>query len=212
MVLNTSEIVMLRAESISFGFSEEPIFDNWSDEFDVGITWVKGGNGVGKSTLLKLLGGALNAQSGSIQLGQFGSTSTPIEFRKRAFLCNGDLPHLPWLRTGELIDLFVSLYSPTDREIVFEHLKAFNLHALENEPVNTLSLGQYKKLMLSIALSVPVSVLLLDEPFNALDKSALVHLQSTLTDPARLSQQIIVLASHIDPYLPIKKEIQLSQI
>lgn len=210
MALNLPETATLCAKSISFRFSEEQIFDNWSNEFDVGITWVKGVNGAGKSTLLKLLGGAINTQSGSIQLGQLGSASHPIEFRKRSFLCDDNLPHLPWLQAGELMDLFLSLYSLEDRKTLLQHLAAFNLHGVQDECVITLSMGQYKKLILAIALSVPVSVLLLDEPFNALDKSALHYLRTSLSDPLRLSHQIIVLASHIDPSLPISKEIEIA--
>lgn len=85
MALILSETATLSAKSISFQFSEQAIFNHWSDEFEVGITWVKGINGAGKSTLLKLLGGALNAQSGIIQLGEFDSALHSIEFRKRTF-------------------------------------------------------------------------------------------------------------------------------
>lgn len=210
MALSLSEAITLSAKSISFQFSEQPIFNHWSDEFEVGITWVKGLNGAGKSTLLRLLGGALNAQSGAIQLGEFDSALHPIEFRKRAFLCNGDLPHLPWLKVGELIDLYMSLYSPAALTDLLQHLAAFNLHSVQNMRTSALSMGQHKKLILAVGLSLPVTVLLLDEPFNTLDTSALAHLRTSLADPARLSRQIVVLASHVAPLLPIVKEIEVS--
>lgn len=209
MAVNSSMRLTLQAQSISFQFSERLIFNQWSSEFEAGITWVKGLNGVGKSTLLKLLGGALDLQRGTIQLGELDSALHPIAFRKQVFLFHGDLPHLPWLKVGELIDLYLSLYSNTARSDLNRHLAAFNIKGIENVPTATLSLGQHKKLMLAISLSLQPTVLLLDEPFNALDTSSLAHLRTSLSDSTRLASQIIVLASHIEPMLPIKKEIEI---
>ncbi len=62
---------------------------------------------------------------------------------------------------------------------------------------------------LALALSLPVKLLLIDEPFNALDLDAVHYLRTQLSDSKRLDQQCILMTSHLDPDLPLVGEIYI---
>ena len=69
--------------------------------------------------------------------------------------------------------------------------------AVAAQPVSALSLGQYKKPQLALALALPVRLLLIDEPFNGLDAQAVEVLQDTLAWREQARDTCIVLTSHL---------------
>ena len=200
---------LLQVEKLSFRYETQVIFEEWSTQLGAGITWLKGNNGVGKTTLLKLLGCALHAQSGSVYLDKLCQKTDSLEYRKNCFLCQGELPQFEWLTVKELLDLYLSLYPRIKTKQLNIQLNSFGLVEMLPNSVSTLSLGQHKKIQLALAFSLPVTLLLLDEPLNALDTTAFEHLRKELMYSSRLEQQCIILTSHIDPLVPITKLIEL---
>jgi ABC-2 type transport system ATP-binding protein len=180
----------------------------WKYSFTVGagITWLRGRNGAGKTTLLKLLGGALDAQKGHIFLNQCEIRQHPLGYRLQSFWCSSETPEFSWLTLQEFLDLHVSLYPATDETALNAQLQAFGLLPMLDSTINTLSLGQHKKMHLSLALALPVVLLLIDEPFNALDVEAVAYLREQLHDPARRARQCIVMTSHVPPDVPLVGE------
>jgi ABC-2 type transport system ATP-binding protein len=213
---------MLHIESLDFEYATRPLFRQFSLQLGAGITWLRGDNGAGKTTLLKLAAGALQPHGGTITLappalagsgssagGPIGSTAQPLAYRLQSYYCGGDTPQLPWLTVRELLDLHVALYPATDAALLEAELRAFRLLIALDQPVTTLSLGQHRKMQLSLALALPVALLLIDEPFNGLDAAAVDYLRAQLADPARRARQCIVLTSHLEPGLPLAQTIQL---
>ena len=105
--------------------------------------------------------------------------------------------------------MHIALYAGADPERLNTELQAFHLLPTLDQPVTTLSLGQHKKMQLSLALSLPVGLLLIDEPFNGLDADAVAYLRQQLEAPERLARQCILLTSHVEPALPLVKTVQL---
>jgi ABC-2 type transport system ATP-binding protein len=215
---------MLHIESLDFEYATRPLFRQFNLQLGAGITWLRGDNGAGKTTLLKLAAGALQPHGGTLTLtpparagngsgggggGPIGSTAQPLAYRLQSYFCGGDTPQLPWLTVRELLDLHVALYPATDAALLDAELHAFRLQPALDQPVTTLSLGQHKKMQLSLALALPLSLLLIDEPFNGLDAAAVDYLRAQLADPARRARQCIVLTSHLEPGLPLAQTIQL---
>jgi ABC-2 type transport system ATP-binding protein len=199
----------LQIDALEFSYAGRAIFAGWSHRFQQGITWLRGSNGSGKTTLLKIIGGAMATHAGEIKLGDLECAAQPLDYRRRVFLCAGETPALPWLKTRELFDLYLSLYPVVQLDVFYQHLDAFGLHAVLDQPVSTLSLGQHKKMQLAIALALPVSLLLLDEPFNGVDQASLEYLQAQLALPQRLVQQTIILTSHVQPEVAIVEQVFL---
>ena len=205
---------MLHIDRLDFEYAARPLFRQFSLRLGPGITWLRGENGAGKTTLLKLAAGALQSHGGTIALapqggGGIDSAAQPLAYRLQSYYCGGDTPQLPWLTVRELLDLHVALYPATGAALLDSELRGFRLLNALDQPVTTLSLGQHKKMQLSLALALPVSLLLIDEPFNGLDAAAVDYLRARLADPARRARQCIVLTSHLEPALPLAQTVQL---
>ncbi|MET3130408.1 ABC-2 type transport system ATP-binding protein [Oxalobacteraceae bacterium GrIS 1.11] len=198
---------VLRIDDLHFEFETRALFSGFQLHLGAGTTWLRGANGAGKTTLLKLAGGALAPLAGSIRVDDIEARAAPLAYRLRTFYCGGDLPQLSWLTVREFLDLHVALYPAADPARLNTHLQAFELLPTLAQGITTLSLGQHKKLQLSLALALPVRLLLLDEPFNGLDTQAMAYLRGQLADPAR--RQCIVLTSHLDPQVPLAGTVQL---
>lgn len=201
---------VLYIDRLTFEFASHPLFRQFSLRLGAGITWLRGENGTGKTTLLKLAGGALTPHGGTIRLDELEIHAQPLAYRLRCHYCGGDTPQLPWLTVREILDLHLALYPATDAALLDAELRAFHLLPTLDQPVTTLSLGQHKKMQLSLALALPVRLLLIDEPFNGLDVDAVAYLRQQLSAPARLARQCIVLTSHLDPMLPLAQTVVLS--
>jgi ABC-2 type transport system ATP-binding protein len=195
--------LILQIEDLNFEYANRALFRRFSLRLGAGITWLRGENGAGKTTLLKLAGGALAPHTGTIRLDDIEIHAQPLAYRLRCYYCGGDTPQLPWLTVREVLDLHLSLYPATDPALLNTELNAFHLMAALDQPVTTLSLGQHKKMQLSLALALPARLLLIDEPFNGLDADAVAYLRQQLSAPERLARQCILLTSHVDPALPL---------
>jgi ABC-2 type transport system ATP-binding protein len=201
--------LILQIEGLHFEYASRALFRQFSLRLGAGVTWLRGENGAGKTTLLKLAGGALTPHAGAIRLDGVDILAQPLAYRLRCYYCGGDTPQLPWLTVREVLDLHLALYPATDAALLDAELRAFHLLPVLDQPVTTLSLGQHKKMQLSLALALPVRLLLIDEPFNGLDDDAVAYLRRQLSAPARLARQCILLTSHLDPALPLAGTLQL---
>jgi ABC-2 type transport system ATP-binding protein len=197
MALNKNVAPAVEVAGLGFHFKTRSVFLGLDLRLAPGLTWLRGRNGRGKTTLLKLLGGALAPGSGSIRLGGLDSRDDALAYRRHSFYCGGEAPALDWLTAGEWLDLHLSLYPDADRAALHGHLEVFQIADVAPQPVSGLSLGQYKKLQLALALALPVKLLLIDEPFNGLDAQAVEALQDMLERRARACAACIVLTSHL---------------
>ncbi len=192
----------LRVESLGFRFDTHFVFGDFSATLGPGITWLRGPNGKGKTTLLRLMAGALAPHTGSIRLDDVDCAAAPLRYRVQSFFCGGDVPDLEWLTVQEFLDIHLDLYPGAQAANVNAQLTAFGIGQVLPQRLSTLSLGQHKKVQLALALSLPVRLLLVDEPFNGLDLAAVDYLRGALTRRAALGDTCIVLTSHLDPQLP----------
>ena len=200
---------VLYIEDLHFHFDTRPVFAGFSAAMAPGATWLRGANGKGKTTLLKLMAGALRPNAGSIRLGAIDCAAQPLAYRLASFYCGGDLPELPWLTVQEVLDLHMALYPAAAPSEVRAQLDAFAIADVLGQPLSTLSLGQHKKVQLALALALPVSLLLLDEPFNGLDAAAIARLRLQLNGRTQARSAIIVLTSHVDPEIGIGQTLDL---
>jgi ABC-2 type transport system ATP-binding protein len=200
---------VLKVDDLRFHFDTRPVFAGFSVALAPGITWLRGANGKGKTTLLKLLGGALAPDVGTIMLDGVDCARAPLAYRLASFFCGGETPDLPWLTVTEWLDLHLALYPATSIVDVRAQLAAFGITEVLEQLIVTLSLGQHKKLQLALALALPVKLLLIDEPFNGLDAAGMAHLREQLAERAAASNTCIVLTSHLDPQLPVARTLDL---
>ena len=150
-----------------------------------GFLLVTGPNGSGKTTLLRLLAGLLAPTEGALEIrtdrGRTGFLGhEPLVYRELTALEN--------------LDLYGRLYRvPERRERTGMLLERFGLWDARGEPASTFSRGMLQRLALCRTLLHEPELLLLDEPFSALDADGAELLQAELADPAG---RTFVVASH----------------
>ena len=198
----------LHIDQLVFAYGQRWLFEGWSARAGAGVTWVQGANGSGKSTLLRLLAGALVPRHGSFELAgcryAVGDSQAPLAWRRQTFWCLSDPPPTPWLTIAECLGFVSGTYPDVDARRVHEQVEALGLTKALSTPLRDASLGQQRKTLLALALALPVKLLLLDEPFNALDAASSQHLADTLTARARQGGQVILLTSHVEPHVPVR--------
>ncbi len=200
---------ILQVTSLSFRFDARLIFDDFSVTLEPGITWLRGPNGQGKTTLLRLMAGAIAPHKGSITIDGVDSAAQALQYRLTSFFCGGDLPELPWLTVQEFLDIHMALYPAAQAALVAQQLDAFGIGQVLPQLLSTLSLGQHKKVQLALALALPVKLLLVDEPFNGLDAAAIGYLRMQLDARAKAQDLCVVLTSHVDPQVAIGRTVDL---
>jgi ABC-2 type transport system ATP-binding protein len=165
---------------------------------------VLGPNGMGKTTLLAVMGGVLSPQHGEVQINGLrrrGSVEEELQIRKTAVYLP-DQPFLPSNRTGREFLLGVGRLYDVGDDRLMDHtsrlLELFELSEQADWPVRGYSHGQQKKLALCGALVTEAPVLLLDEPFSGgLDPSGLLALKKVLRHLVDHKKFTVVLTSPV---------------
>jgi heme exporter protein A len=151
-----------------------------------GFLVVTGPNGSGKSTLLRLLAGLVAPTRGELHVEPDRS--------RIGFLAHEPLVYRE-LSAVENLDLFGRLYRvPERRERIGMLLERFGLWDVRNERVVTYSRGMTQRLALCRALVHTPELLLLDEPFAALDEDGAALLDRELAELAR--SRTLVVSTH----------------
>ena len=157
-----------------------------------------GHSGCGKSTLLNLIAGLTQVSGGGIIL-EHTEVNSPGPDRSVVFQ-NHSL--LPWLTVYENVNLAVTkLFSKTKtqaerRDWVMRNLDLVQMgHAKDKRP-GEISGGMKQRVGLARALAMEPKILLLDEPFGALDALTRAHLQDAVMDIHQRLQNTMIMITH----------------
>jgi heme exporter protein A len=157
---------------------------------------VRGENGVGKTSLLRLLTGLSKPEAGQVLWNQKSiSKQTDLYHRDLLFLGHRDalkeeLTALENLQTYAELD---GIALPAEKALAA--LWRFGLRGRENLPVNCLSAGQKRRVLMARMLTRQAKLWVLDEPFNALDVNAVAQLEGLMAEHLA-SGGLLVLTSH----------------
>lgn len=161
----------LRFDNVTLGYERRPAVHHLDGAIPTGaLLAVVGPNGAGKSTLLKGMCGALKPMDGRIDL--MGRSVRDIAYLPQAAEIDRSFPMTVydlaamglWRRAG----LFGGI-SRKDRGLIEEALAAVGLTGFEARSIGTLSGGQMQRLLFARLLLQDARVILLDEPFTAID-------------------------------------------
>ncbi len=181
---------MLLAEGLRHAYGAVQALDDVSFTLQPGQTLaVFGPNGAGKTTLLKVLAGLIRPRVGRAQ----------IEGGRRAIGWIGHQPQLyAHLSVRENLRFWASLYDVPDAERVRREaalLSRLGLHEHADRPVRALSRGLVQRVAIARALIHDPRVLLLDEPFTGLDRTAAEEFRRLLAEQAG-EGRVTVLVTH----------------
>ena len=193
---------MIRIENLWHYYTVKPVLEDINLSIEAGeLLTVMGPNGMGKSTLLALIGGMMKPLKGKVIIDGDVRRNTVDEekrIRQKVFYLPAD-PYLPPLITGrEFIMCIGRLYGIDDIKLM-EHanklLDIFDLKDKGDSSISSYSTGQKKKIGLCGALAAETPILVLDEPFSGgLDSSALMAMSSIMKRLAESEKHTIVMA------------------
>jgi len=195
-------IVSLKKISLSFG--KRQILDNINFEVNQGqILGLLGPNGVGKSTIFNLITGLIKPAYGSILFNGINVTNYPIYERTTKFkigFCPQYGGFFSDLTLHENLKCVGEVLIKDDRirnEKINKLISKFELDSVRDVKAKLLSGGQRKKCVIALALLGDPQILLLDEPYSALDLLTIKMLQEIIvnlqTENPRIS---IIICDH----------------
>ena len=158
---------------------------------------VIGPSGCGKSTLLRLIGGLDTPTSGTITVG--GEDPDVVRSRGVIGLVPQSPALLPWKSVAEnvaLLDRLGPWKGRLDQATTDEWLTRVELADERDLLPHQLSGGMQQRVALARAFAIEPSLLLMDEPFNALDEVTRHHMQNLLVDLWRLRRPTVVFVTH----------------
>lgn len=154
---------------------------------------IVGHSGCGKSTLLKIIAGLLDYDDGEVTLGNKVVTKPDID-RGMVFQ---EHRLFPWLTIKDNVGLGLNkLQSDKKEEIISEHLKLVKLEGFENVYPHQLSGGMSQRAAIARALVNAPKVLLLDEPFGALDALTKITLQEEILKIWEKEKTTMIMVTH----------------
>jgi ABC-2 type transport system ATP-binding protein len=137
------------------------------------LTWVGGANGVGKTTLLRVIAGLISPTAGHVRVFGLHPERDRRAYQQRlAFLSAGSTGMYARLTVRKQIDYWARIaFVPRSRraEAVQRTMYDFSLDGLSDHRVDRLSMGQRQRVRLAMTFVKEPDLVLLDEPRNSLD-------------------------------------------
>ena len=184
------------ARNIFKNYGDVQALENLSLEFPRGqLTSILGPSGCGKTTLLKIIAGLLAPSAGEIEVNGQAVTGPGPD---RAFVFQ-DFALLPWASVVRNVAFGLELrgVAKSEREGIAEkYICDVGLNGFENSYPHELSGGMRQRVGLARALSVDSQVLLMDEPFSAVDEQTrrtFIFVTHSIEEAVYVSDQIAIL-------------------
>jgi ABC-type multidrug transport system ATPase subunit len=172
---------------MTWGPVGQTLFSDLNLDFPVGVTWVCGGEGCGKTSLLRLLAGEVQAHKGSISVEGSVFWADP---RSDAHEGASALAYFESVQARFGLWDANRLTYLTDGFGITEHL---------HKALYMLSTGTKRKVWLTAAFASGCSVTLLDEPFAALDRASIAFVNQLLQEAHAQRQGVWVVCDYDAP-------------
>lgn len=186
---------MIRTEDLTLILGKRTILDHVNAEFPSGqIHGLVGRNGSGKTMLMKCISGFIRPTQGKIEIDghQLRRRSDFPQSMGILIETPGFLPYASGLRN---LSMLAELMGKIGRQEIRQTMEIVGLDPDLKLPVRKYSLGMRQRLGLAQALMEQPDTLILDEPFNGLDKEGMLEMRAFIKDYCTRDRTLI-LASH----------------
>ena len=186
---------MVKIENLTFGYKKnKPVLENVNLNLRKGyIHGLLGKNGIGKTTLLKLISGLLFPDEGAIKVGEFVTSQSKVAFLYDTFFLSEDLyeSRLTIEKFCKVNSVFYPKFSASDFE---NFLKDFDIEDTKQR-LDKLSYGTRKKVLIAFGLACHCKLMLLDEPTNGLDIPSKSQFRKVMLK-AMTDESCIIISTH----------------
>ena len=191
-----SDEIAVSARNISKNYGDVEALKDLTLDFPRGqLTSLLGPSGCGKTTLLKIIAGLLEPTSGEIEVNGKPVTGPGPN---RAFVFQ-DFALLPWATVMRNVAFGLELrgVAKSEREdVAAKYIREVGLAGFENSYPHELSGGMRQRVGLARALSVDAKVLLMDEPFSAVDEQTRRKFQEDLLSLVEHENKTFIFVTH----------------
>ena len=183
---------LLAIENLQYNYGKKPVLRGLHLQLDAGqIVGLLGPNGVGKTTLMKVISGLLVNYHGDVQI-----EGHPIGIETKKLVSY--LPEKTYFRKGESVNsaiaLFKDFYEDFDEEKAREMAMDLKLDA--KQKIGTMSKGMQEKLQLVFVMSRRAKLYVLDEPMGGVDPAARDYILQTILQQYA-ENSTILLSTHL---------------
>lgn len=190
--MNSNEI---NVKEVSKYFGTQKVLSNITGVFEAGkIHGIVGNNGSGKSVFFKCIAGILIAEEGEIVV-QGKKIGKEVDFPCSLGMIIESPGFLPELSALKNLCLLASLKGIASKETITKAIKDVGLNPMDKKSVGKYSLGMKQRLAIAQATMENPKLLILDEPFNGLDKTGLKEMRVLIKDFLD-DEKVILIASH----------------
>ena len=206
----------LEIKDLSFAYAPteptgKPLFRGFKALLKPGVNLVSGDEGTGKTTLLKILSGALVMDSGSLKLNQIQMDNEHVSWQAQVFYVE---PRSEAFDQVKVTDYFHSLsdsYPGFDSTLAIELAQELGLEPHLHKPLYMLSTGSKRKLWICAAFCAKAPLTLIDDPFAALDSSSVNVVLELFEEVAEQMRDIWVITGYeAHPRLKLSSHVQLT--
>jgi lipopolysaccharide export system ATP-binding protein len=194
---------ILKLEKISIKFGKKTILDNLNFSLNKGqILGLLGPNGVGKSTIFNLITGLVSPDFGSISINSEIINRFPVYQRTLKFKIGYVPQHGGYFHDLTVYENLLAIGELCISNLSYRNEKInllisnFELDSVRNIRADFLSGGQKKKLTIALSLISSPKILLLDEPFAALDILTIKTLQKIIVNLQITEKISVILCDH----------------
>lgn len=162
------------------------------------IVGLLGHNGAGKTTIMKMLSGNLEPNSGHVRMNGIDLTHEPKLVQKQLGYLPESLPVYPELLVADYLDYVATLKGlcgPEKNHEIKRVIEATDIGNKVLQPINTLSRGYKQRVGVAQAILGHPKLLILDEPSNGLDPTQIEHMRELIRNTSK--QATIILSTHI---------------
>ena len=162
---------MFTINQLSFGYNKRTgnLFQDFSLDLNAGNVYgLLGKNGAGKSTLIYLMTGLLTPQAGEVLFDGENVRNRLPKTMSDIFLVPEEF-ELPNLTLEKYVDINATFYPRFSMEDMQRYLDIFEMGGMMDVKLNSLSMGQKKKVFMAFAFATNTRALIMDEPTNGLD-------------------------------------------
>lgn len=186
---------MIEIKDLTFGYKRnKPVLQNVNLELKQGyIHGLLGKNGIGKTTLLKLIAGLQFPDKGTIKVNEFVPSQRKVAFLSNTFFLSEDL-YDSKLTIEKFLKVNSVFYPDFSKENFLSYLTDFEIEDIKQR-LDKLSYGTRKKVLIAFGLACRCKLMLLDEPTNGLDIPSKSQFRKVMLR-AMTEESCIIISTH----------------